>query len=123
MISSLEEQLEQAKGEVTAVKAELAASKRAAAAEREKAKAELAAAKRAAEAELEKVKAELAAAKKAAKAERERGDAERATVQQLLAGLERLKTTTSAARSNMRPVHRAPVFYPTTPWPWLAPAA
>ncbi|XP_047058962.1 uncharacterized protein LOC124665609 [Lolium rigidum] len=98
MISSLEEQLEQAKGEVTAVKAELAASKRAAAVEREKAKAELAAAKRAAEAELEKVKAELAAAKKAAKAERERGDAERATVQQLLAGLERLKTTTSAAR-------------------------
>ncbi|KAM0910350.1 hypothetical protein ACQ4PT_014187 [Festuca glaucescens] len=98
MISSLEEQLEQAKGEVAAVKAELAASKRAAAVEREKAKVELATAKRTGEAELEKVKVELAAAKQVAKAERERAEAERATVQQLLAGLERLKTTTSAAR-------------------------
>uniref|UniRef100_A0ACD5Y133 Uncharacterized protein n=1 Tax=Avena sativa TaxID=4498 RepID=A0ACD5Y133_AVESA len=98
MIALLEKQLEQAKDEVTAVKAELAASERAAAAEREKAKVELAAAKRTGEAELGKVKAELAAAKLAAKADRESADAERAAVQQLLAGFELLKATTGAAR-------------------------
>uniref|UniRef100_A0ACD5ZTP7 Uncharacterized protein n=1 Tax=Avena sativa TaxID=4498 RepID=A0ACD5ZTP7_AVESA len=59
-ISALEELLEQANGELAVVKAELAASKRAAV-EREKANVDLAAAKRRAEAELKKVKAELAA--------------------------------------------------------------